>query len=224
MDRSVNVPLESVLARTAIKKYIPTRNTPRKEQDMLMPTQPKHNIFTSLLFLNLVVMLGWATWAQALTIKGVGKLEFGMKPSEVEVLEGCSSQTECLYDLLGKNRYFTLVYDAKNSMESTPPPTAHLTHIDIDMGNHTKEWFGELYEVLLAQYPLSHIPTEQEELKFQKGIHNELTFGFAEGSVLLKIIRRKFGNMILHVVYQDEAAAEAQRQYWIQVRTQAAAQ
>lgn len=196
---------------------------------MIIATQHKHKDCSSVLLLTLaiMIMLGWVTLAQAHGIKGVGKLEFGMKPSEVEALEGCSSQTECLYDLMGKNRYFTLVYDAKHSkdpMETTPPPTANLTHIDIDMGNHTKEWFGELYEVLIRQYPLSHIPTEQEDLKFQNGTDNELIIGFAEGSVLLKIVRRQFGNAILRVVYQDSAAAEAQRQSWEQGQPQAASQ
>lgn len=183
--------------------------------------------FPSILFLSLIVVMGWSTLAQGNTIKGVGKLEFGMKPSEVEALEGCSSQTECLYDLMGKNRYFKLLYDAKNSKDSIgnmPPPTANLTQIDIDMGTHTREWFGELYEVLTAQYPVSHFPTEQEDLNFQNGTDNELIIGFAEGSVLLKIVRRQYGNTILRVVYQDHAAAKAQRQSWDQSQPQAAAQ
>lgn len=191
---------------------------------MVIGTQRKQKFVYFILFLSLGVMLGWATLVQAHAIQGVGKLKFGMKPSEVEALEGCSSQTECLYDLMGKNRYFTLMYDAKNPMESPPPPTANLTHIDIDMGNHTREWFAELYEVLVAQYPVSHIPTKQEDINFQNGTDNELIIGFAEGSVLLKIVRRKFGNTILHVLYQNEAAAEAQRQSWEQYQTQAPSQ
>jgi len=186
---------------------------------MVIVAHYKHMGFSSLLILTLLIVISGTTVVQAQTIKGIGKLEFGMKPNEVEALEGCSSQTQCLYDLMGKNRYFTLVYDGKISdhiMDSTPPPTATLTHIDINMGNHTREWFGELYEVLVAQYPVSHIPTEQEDLNFQNGTDKELIIGFAEGSVLLKIFRRQFGNTILHVVYQDKASAEVQRQSWEQ--------
>lgn len=194
---------------------------------MVIVTRPKKLGFSSLLILILLTVIGGATLAQASTITGVGKLEFGMKPSEVEALEGCSSQTQCLYDLMGKNRYFTLRYDAKGPKDPVKPmprPTANLTLIDIDMGTHTKEWFGELYEVLISQYPVAHIPTEQEDLKFQNGTDNELIIGFAEGSVLLKIVRRQFGNMILRVVYQDNAAAKIQRQSWEQSQPKSAAQ
>lgn len=186
---------------------------------MVIVAQHKHMGFSSLLILTLLIVVGGTAWAQAPALKGVGKLEFGMKPNEVEALEGCSSQTQCLYDLMGKNRYFTLIYDgntSKHPIDSPPPPTATLTHIDIDMGIHTNLWFGELYEVLVGQYPVAHIPTEQEDLKFQNETDNELIIGFAEGSVLLKIVRRQFGNTILHVVYQDKAAADVQRQSWEQ--------
>ncbi|MDT7042101.1 hypothetical protein [Candidatus Nitronereus thalassa] len=174
----------------------------------------------------LLLIQGWTTGAgiplaQAKPIDGVGQLKFGMKPSAVEALDGCSSEYECLYDILGKNRYFTLSYG--RSGPSSTPDDSHsqngtLTHIDIDMGSHTKEWFGELYEVLVSQYPLSHIPTEQEDDHFQSGKDQELIIGFADGSVLLKIVRRKFGNTILRVVYQDEVAAKAQRNHWEQNR------
>ena len=159
----------------------------------------------------------WIPLTQANTIDGFGKLKFGMTPSAVEALEGCSSEHECLYNLLGKNRYFTLSYGKKESAgspDASHSPTGSLTHIDIDMGNHTREWFGELYEVLVSQYPLSHVPTEQEDIQFQNGTDQELIIGFAEGSVLLKIVRRQFGNTILRVVYQDEVAAKAQREHW----------
>lgn len=186
---------------------------------MVIVVQHKHMGLSSLLILTLLIVIGGTTVVQAQTIKGVGKLEFGMKPNEVETLEGCSSQTQCLYDLMGKNRYFTLIYDGNTSnhvTDSTPSPTATLTHIDIDMGIHTNIWFSELYEVLVGQYPVAHIPTKQENLNFQNGTDNELIIGFAEGSVLLKIVRRQFGNTILHVVYQDKASAEVQRQSWEQ--------
>ncbi len=194
---------------------------------MFIATQPKKMGFSSLLIFILLTVIGGATLAQASTITGVGKLVFGMKPSEVEALEGCSSQTQCLYDLMGKNRYFTLRYDGKGPNDPVQPmlrPTAKLTYIDIDMGIHTNVWFGELYEVLVGQYPVAHIPTEQEDIKFQNGTDNELIIGFADGSILLKIVRRQFGNTILRVVYQDNAAAEIQRQSWEQSQPKSAAQ
>ncbi len=180
-----------------------------------------------LALVHLLVVWGGVSLTQASTIEGFGKLKLGMTPSEVEALEGCATETECLYDLLGKNRYFTLSYGAnssKNSPESPPSPTAKLSQIDIDMGNHTNEWFGELYRALRSQYPVSHVPTEPEDARFQEGTDNELIIGFAEGSVLLKIVRRPFGNLILRVIYQNGAAAQAQREYWDKTRPQSTPQ
>ncbi len=105
-------------------------------------------------------------------------------------------------------------------METSPSPTAKLTKIVIDMGNHTRESFGELYETLVSQYPVSHVPTEPEDIRFQEGTDNELIIGLADGSVILKIVRRPFGNLILRVVYQDRAAAEALTEFWEQTRPQ----
>ena len=154
---------------------------------------------------------------QAATIQGFGTLKFGMTPAEVVALEDCSSQNECLYDLLGKNRYFTLGYGrgagaAAPSGDGAGPAT--LSHIDIEMGTYTQEWFLEVFEVLTTQYPTTHEPTDQELAVFRDGSAQELTFGFAEGFVLLKLVRRPFGNMIIHVVYQDAAHAQAQRDTW----------
>ncbi|MYC27261.1 MAG: hypothetical protein F4X63_04590 [Nitrospira sp. SB0662_bin_26] len=150
---------------------------------------------------------------QAATIQGFGTLKFGMTPAEVVALEDCSSQTECLYDLLGKNRYFTLAYGPGASSGDGATP-ATLSHIDIEMGTYTQEWFLEVFEVLTTQYPTTHEPTDQELAVFRDGSAQELTFGFAEGFVLLKLVRRPFGNMIIHVVYQDAAHAQAQRDTW----------
>ncbi len=177
----------------------------------------------SLVLVPFMVALGGTAFTQANTIETFGKLKLGMTPGEVEALQGCSSKTECLYDLLGKNRYFALTYGANgatSNMETSPSPTAKLTKIVIDMGNHTRESFGELYETLASQYPVSHVPTEPEDIRFQEGTDNELIIGFADGSVILKIVRRPFGNLILRVVYQDRAAAEALREYWERTRPQ----
>ena len=173
--------------------------------------------------LNIILAGSAVSSTNADTIDGVGKLKFGMKPSEVESLEGCSSETECLYEILGKNRYFTLVYGAneKSTTMVSPPRTATLTHIHVDMGVHTDEWFTELYAALNAQHPLSYLPTNQEKDRFNKGDDNELTIGFANGSVLLTLIRRQY-NLVLRVVIQDQKSATALRQRWERAGTQSA--
>ena len=142
------------------------------------------------------------------SLDGVGELKFGMNPETVKALPGCSSSTECLYELLGKNRYFALSYDAP--APSNQPARALLADkrsllrtIDVDMGNYTSAWFLELFEVLQSQYALTHSPTEEEDALFQKGQLSELIIGFEGGHVLLKVVRRTFGNLILRVVFQD---------------------
>ncbi len=171
-----------------------------------------------LVTISLVNLLVLTSSTHAATIQGFGTLKFGMAPAEVAALEGCSSQTECLYDILGKNRYVTLGY---GSIQDVPDPTAPsgtthatLNRIDIEMGTYTQEWFLELFEALAAQYPVNHHPTEHENTFFQQGISQELVIGFADGFVLLKVVRRPFGNIIIRVVYQDADHAQSQRQAW----------
>ena len=170
--------------------------------------------------LSLVSLLAMTAPLQAATIQGFGTLKFGMSPAEVEALEDCSSRNECLYDLLGKNRYFTLGYGPSAGAPDSSVPTgdgvtpATLSHIDIEMGTYTQEWFLEVFEVLAAQYPIKHHPTDTEQAGFQQGISNELVIGFVDGFVLLKVVRRPFGNMIIHLVFQDTAHAQAQRELW----------
>ena len=159
------------------------------------------------------------TTALSQPLDGVGKLKFGMTPEAVEALTGCSSSSECLYELLGKNRYFTLSYDVPFPSDTTTPTpgistSSMLQIIDVDMGNYTGEWFMELFEVLQSQYALVHSPTDQEDALFQQGQQSELTIGFADGHVLLKIVRRKFGNLILRVIFQDATSATHIRQSW----------
>ena len=91
---------------------------------------------------------------------------------------------------------------------------SELTHIDIDMGVYTDEWFSELFKTLSSEYSLNYTPTEQEDTRFQKEDHHELIIGFADGHILLKVVRRPFGNLIIRLIYQDAAAAESQRKYW----------
>ena len=113
--------------------------------------------------IGIVGSLLLASPIHAQPIDGVGKLKFGMKPDEVAALDGCSSQTECLYEILGKNRYFRLVYRPEHPDPKTPPsqtPPGTLSLIDIDMGNYTRTWFLELIDVLASQFPVIHSPTE----------------------------------------------------------------
>lgn len=149
-------------------------------------------------------------------IDGVGELKFGMTPNEVAALDGCSSQTECLYEILGKNRYFRLVYRPERPTPATPPsqPPGTLSLIDIDMGTYTRTWFLELMDVLASQFPVIHSPTERENAMFRQGKRQELIIGLADGGVLLKIVRRPFGNLILRVIYQDADNAKVQRALW----------
>lgn len=149
-------------------------------------------------------------------IDGVGELKFGMTPDEVAALDGCSSQTECLYEILGKNRYFRLVYRPERPGPETPPsqPPGTLSLINIDMGNYTRTWFLELMDVLASQFPVIHSPTERENAMFRQGKSQELIVGLADGVVLLKIVRRPFGNLILRVIYQDADKAKVQRALW----------
>ncbi|MCY4614031.1 MAG: hypothetical protein OXB94_10490 [Nitrospira sp.] len=166
---------------------------------------------------GLVSLLTMTAPLQAATIQGFGTLKFGMTPEEVTALDDCSSQNECLYDLMGKNRYFTLGYGPGAALPpdgATSPAPATLSHIDIEMGTYTQEWFLELFEVLAAQYPMNHEPTDQEKAVFRQGRAPELVMGFVDGFVLLKVVRRPFGNMIIHLVFQDAAHAQAQRDTW----------
>lgn len=170
--------------------------------------------------LSLMSLLAMTAPLQAATIQGFGTLKFGMTPEEVAALDDCTSQTQCLYDLMGKNRYFTLGYGpgagALNatalSGEGATPAT--LSHIDIEMGTYTQAWFLEIFDVLATQYPTTHEPTAQEQAVFREETAHELTIGFVDGFVLLKVVRRPFGNMIIHVVYQDAAHAHALRNTW----------
>ena len=197
----------------------------RKEHHMFASVQRVTRVVCSLVLVPFMVALGGTALTQANTIEGFGKLKLGMTPREVEALQGCSSNTECLYDLFGKNRYFTLTYGANESnshTESPPSPTAELTKIDIDMGNHPKESIGELYVPMTSQYPRTHVPPYTAHTRYPEAADNELIIGFADGSVILKIVRRPFGNLILRVIYQDRAAAEALREYWEKTRPESA--
>ena len=189
-------------------------------------TFPSHQKIWLFGLLNITLAGSIVATAHADTIDGFGKLKFGMQPSEVESLEGCSDNTQCLYEILGKNRYFTLIYGANKTSTTTtsPSPTTTLSYIHIDMGMHTNEWFAELYAALAAQHPLTYLPTNEEKRQFNEGAKNELIVGFANGSILLQLLRRPFGNVVLRVIIQNQEASTALRQIWESTGTQSAAQ
>lgn len=95
-----------------------------------------------------------------------------------------------------------------------PGPDAQLALIDIDMGLYTKEWYGELQHILANQYPITHPITEQASGAFQERNLNELALGLADAAVLLKVVRRPFGNLVLRLIFQnEEAATEFRKKY-----------
>lgn len=181
--------------------------------------QHMHRPFMKILVLT--TSLAWTPFpAISKPLEGVGELKFGMTSETVDALPGCSSSVECLYELMGKNRYFRLSYGATSPSQETAQahPTVKgstLRTIEVDMGNYTSEWFLELFEVLQSQYALAHSPTDQENALFQKGQHSELIIGFADGHVLLKIVRRTFGNLIIRVVFQDAVSASLIQHSWV---------
>ncbi len=182
-----------------------------KAQNAWLPTSTLLLVFGCLLFSP--------TSAEPETGKVIGSLKFGMTPKEVEALPECSSGTECLYEIADKNRYFTLLYQPNHGTTSPqsatePGPDAQLALIDIDMGLYTKRWYGELHHMLANQYPVTHPITEQATGAFQEGNLNELALGLADGKVLLKVVRRPFGNLVLRLIFQnEEAATEFRKEY-----------
>ncbi len=60
---------------------------------------------------------------------------------------------------------------------------------------------------LADQYQLTHDITSEDIAAFQEHHSTELVSAYENGQVLLKVIRRKFGNLVLKVVYQDPQQA-----------------
>ena len=64
-----------------------------------------------------VYLLCLVTPVMSEPVDGFRDLKFGMTEDDVNNLEVCSSSSECLYNLSGKNRYLSLEYQ-ENSMPS----------------------------------------------------------------------------------------------------------
>ncbi|GJL61437.1 MAG: hypothetical protein NPIRA04_00910 [Nitrospirales bacterium] len=158
-------------------------------------------------------MLGWMFASLLLfpvpayseVIQGFRDLKFGMTERDVQALEHCNTSSECLYELAGKNRYLQPFY-AKHTPNGQSPPT--LAKISIEMGRFTNEWYEELQIRLLDQYQATYDLTDRDIAAFQNEQQSELTSVYENGHVLLKVVRRKFGNLILEVVYQNADLAK----------------
>ena len=152
----------------------------------------------------------FSSTAHAEIIEGFRDLKFGMTEKEVASLEACSTSSECLYELAGKNRYITLDYSQTPGNQSL----ATLSTISIDMGRFTDHWYEELQIRLQSQYQLTNDILDRDIAAFEKMQISELTSGYDHGQVLLKVVRRQFGNLILKVIYQNkERAAETLKEF-----------
>ncbi|WNM57750.1 hypothetical protein [Candidatus Nitrospira allomarina] len=141
-------------------------------------------------------------------IDGFRDLKFGMTEQEVAALPACNNSKECLYELTDKNRYVELTY-LPDEVSDTTEPTGKLANISIDMGLYTDDWYQQLQIILGASYDLTQDLTEANKQSFLSGQLDELNSGFENGQVLLKVVRRPFGNLELKVVYQNAVLAKA---------------
>ena len=147
-------------------------------------------------------------------ITGFRDLKFGMTPQEVSALQTCSSAKECIYELSEKNRYFKLWYMGDSTEDAAlqtalKGPGSGLARITIDMGQYTEDWYRQLQRILGDSYQLTQDITQENIQAFMAEQLPELTSGYENGQVLLSVTRRKFGNMILKVVYQSPEMAKA---------------
>jgi len=98
------------------------------------------------------------------------------------------------------------------ALESTSPgsdtnKTPQLAKISIDMGPYTDEWHQQLQIILGNSYRLTHDFTDETAKAFLALKFAELKAGYEDGQVVLKVVRRPFGNMVLKVVYQSPMLA-----------------
>ncbi len=149
-------------------------------------------------------------------IEGFRDLKFGMTEKEVSALDACTSSSECLYELLGKNRYLHPLYRnwASGSSLSSKAQDHHLPRlvlISIDMGMFNDEFYGELQQMLGDSYNVTLDLTDDDINAFMTEQTSELVLEYENGTVLLKVVRRKFGNLVLKVIYQTEQMTEKTR-------------
>ena len=166
-----------------------------------MPTCYRPHFVIMGWLLLLLFVLPYSAFSEV--IDGFRELKFGMTKHDVQALERCSSSTECLYELAGKNRYIHLFYPLESESQSRPT----LARISIDMGRFTNEWYSELQTILHNQYQLTHDLRSSDLDAFENERISELTSGYENGQVLLRVVRREFGNLVLQVIYQNPALA-----------------
>ena len=183
--------------------------TPRMKQCAIL--NPINSFWVHLSFILFV--FSFPTYA-AEPLDGFRDLKFGMTQQEVKTLKNCSTSHECLYELSSKIRYIHLTYDKDMTApgsESPEPP--RLSKISIDMGQYSDVWHQQLQMILANSYRLTHDYTDKTMNAFLAKKFDELNAGYEDGQVILKVVRRQFGNMTLKVVYQNtKLAAEFNRQ------------
>ncbi len=142
-------------------------------------------------------------------LEGFRDLKFGMTQQEVKALKACSSSHECLYELSDKNRYIHLTYDKDTTTPgSDSPEPPRLAKITIDMGQYTDAWHQQLQMILANSYRLTHDFTDETMNAFLAKKFDELNAGYEDGQIVLKVVRRQFGNLTLKVVYQNARLAQ----------------
>lgn len=165
----------------------------------------RHSIW---LLLSTVVCLFSAPAFAKEPIDGFRDLKFGMFPQEVQALPNCSTPQECIYELSNKNRYLQLTYTQDDSApDVTTPSSPRLEKITIDMGQYTEDFYHQLQLMMGKSYRLTHDFTDETMAAFLAQNIQMLQAGYEEGQVVLAVVRRKFGNMTLQVVYQNPALA-----------------
>lgn len=151
-------------------------------------------------------------------IKGFRELKFGMTPQEVEAVEACSSSWECLYPLEGKNRYVYPGFGENGDISGEEILSrgggagTTLSKITVDMGRFDEDLFAHLQHVLTQHYALTYDTTDENLEAFHAGRRSEIIQAFGNGQILLKVVRRKFGNLITQMVYLTPELANAARQ------------
>ena len=179
---------------------------------------PINSLWLPLAFI--IFVFSFPTYA-AETVDGFRDLKFGMTQQEVKALKACSTSHECLYELSNKIRYIHLTYDNDTTAPgSEAPESPRLAKIAIDMGQHSDAWYQQLQMILANSYRLTHDYTDETMNAFLAKKFDELNAGYEDGQVVLKVVRRQFGNMTLKVLYQNtKLAAEFSRQAHTPVST-----
>jgi len=183
--------------------------THRMKQHTLF--NPINSFWLPLAFI--IFVFSFPTYA-AETLDGFRDLKFGMTQQEVKTLKNCSTSHECLYELSSKIRYIHLTYDKDTTAPgSEAPESPRLAKIAIDMGQYSDAWYQQLQMILANSYRLTHDYTDETMNAFLAKKFDELNAGYEDGQVVLKVVRRQFGNMTLKVLYQNtKLAAEFSQQ------------